>query len=101
MTAVPDSQAQQPMAAVRTSASGAPAEFEYAGRRFRVCARPIPWIDRWAWWETARRAPAGKSAHLLDRPMWQVQAAAEDGEILIFDLAASPDLLWPVTAIYD
>lgn len=92
----------QDSATVHMTAQGAPESFVWRGRRFDVVARPIPWIDRVPWWKTAARAPAGAAPLVLEQKMWQVQAAAaDDGEIRIFDLAAGPGPQWPVTAIFD
>ncbi|GAA1813256.1 DUF6504 family protein [Nesterenkonia flava] len=93
---------QHDSATVWTASSGAPERLVWSGRRFRVSARPIPWIDRRPWWHTSTRVPAGRSAEALEQRMWQVQATAEDdGQILIFDLAVAAGPSWPVTGIYD
>lgn len=93
---------RQGEATVRTTTAGAPESLVWRGRRFDVIARPIPWIDRVPWWKTTARAPLGAGPLVLEQKMWQVQAAAaDDGEILIFDLAAGPGPQWPVTAIFD
>ncbi|WP_300344625.1 DUF6504 family protein [Nesterenkonia sp.] len=97
-----DAAVQQETATVWTTPQGAPARLLWAGRRFTVIAKPIAWMDRISWWESSLRVPAGSAAAVVERPMWQVQArAVEDGEILIFDLAASDGAQWPITAIYD
>ncbi|MDR6891607.1 DUF6504 family protein [Falsarthrobacter nasiphocae] len=89
-------------ARVWTSAAGAPSRLVWNGRRFVVVSKPIPWMARDAWWETAARAPMGEGAEMVNRPMWQVQARAlEDGELLIFDLAVTQGPVWPVTGIFD
>ncbi|GAA4925839.1 DUF6504 family protein [Nesterenkonia massiliensis] len=87
-------------ATVWTTPEGAPARLVWGHRRFIVTDRPIPWIDRTPWWESLSRMPAGK-ADMQEQQMWQVQATAEDGQILIFDLAVMPGQQWPVTGIYD
>lgn len=97
-----DPAAHHMVATVWTTPAGAPERLIWAGRRFVVAAKPIAWIDRIAWWESPVRVPVGRSAQLVERPMWQVTAKALDnGELLIFDLAVSSDAQWPITAIYD
>ncbi len=96
-----DAAVPQERAVVWTDEEGIPLRLIWSGRRFIVSGRPIRWFDRLPWWTTAGRAPAGGAADLLEQPMWQVRATAEDGQILIFDLAVSPGMDWPVTGIHD
>lgn len=87
-------------AQVETTDGGAPRAFVWRDRRFVVVTKPIPWIEKIRWWETASRAGRGQ-ATVTERAMWQVQARADDGQILIFDLAVENSRHWPVTGIYD
>lgn len=90
------------VATVWTTPEGAPARFVWSGRRFVVCAKPILWIARMPWWETSTRPPTGSNTTMVECAMWQVQAKAlDDGQLLIFDLAATEQAQWPVTAIFD
>lgn len=89
-------------ATVWTTAAGAPERLVWGGRRFVVVTKPIPWVDRTAWWESSPRVPVGGASQLLEQPMWQVQAKALDtGELLIVDLAVSEGQHWPITAVFD
>lgn len=87
---------------VWTTAEGTPARLVWSERRFAVVAKPIAWTAHLPWWKTSTRVPRGKSSHVVERAMWQVQARAiDDGQLLIFDLAVTEDSQWPVTGIYD
>lgn len=89
-------------AAVWTTASGAPERLVWVGQRFVVVSKPIPWVDRIAWWESSPRVPAGASDQLLEQIMWQVQIKAlETGELLIVDLAVTDGRQWPISVISD
>lgn len=90
-------------AQVWTTERGAPAKFIFEGRRFVVCARPIFWIGRHdAWWTKVRRLPKTGAVHLLERPMYQVEAKdIDNGEILHFDLEISKSREWIVDAVWE
>lgn len=92
---------EQDEATVWVTETGAPERLAWRGRRFDVSAKPLPWIDRVPWWQSSPRVPSGGSGALLEQEMWQVQATAADGQILIFDLAQAVGPQWRVTAIYD
>lgn len=90
------------VATVWTTPPGAPTRFVWSGRRFVVCAKPIPWTARMRSWETSTPAPTGSASTVVECAMWQVQAKAlDDGQLLIFDLVATEQAKWPVTAIFD
>lgn len=98
---MPDTMVNERAATVWTTPDGAPQRFVWQQRRFVVCAKPIPWIDRVPWWETSARVPVHGGA-MVEQSMWQVQAKALDnGELLIVDLAASETSQWAVTAVFD
>lgn len=87
------SQMREP-ATVWTTPAGAPERLIWRGRRYRVDAKPIPWIDRVLWWQDGE-APAPGA---FERRMWQVQARALDtGELQCIDLEAAPGSEWHVT----
>lgn len=97
-----DAAAHCDAARVWTTASGAPEQLVWEGRRFVVVAKPIGWVDRVSWWEHSPRVPAGGAAEMLEQPMWQVQVKAVDtGELLIVDLAVTEGQMWPITAVFD
>jgi hypothetical protein len=80
---------------VWTTPSGAPQRLEWRGRRFVVCAKPTPWVDRVPWWRLTTRAPAGAGGQLLEQPMWRVQAMAlDDKEVVVLDLAVGTQGDW-------
>jgi hypothetical protein len=87
-------------AVVWTAPNGVPTKLEWRGRRFVVCARPTPWIDRVPWWRQVAGEPGAEAGGLLEQPMWQVQAT--DGEEVVrLDLAVGPPQdWWEVTCVY-
>jgi len=83
--------------------SGAPERLEWRGRRWLVCARPVPWIDRVPWWLGVPRAPKGGAAGLVEQPMWRVQAMDSSGsDVVGLDLAVgTTGDWWRVTRVYE
>ena len=73
------------LVAVWASATGVPQRFEWQGRRFEVCGRPVPWIDRAPWW--SRAAQVG-TIQAPEQRMWRVAGMdTTTGEVTKVDLA--------------
>ena len=58
---------------VTLSATGLPLRVSWAGRSWRVCAEPVRWYERRAWWTTSPRAERGHGPGLIDHEMWRLQ----------------------------
>ncbi|RII43097.1 hypothetical protein [Galactobacter valiniphilus] len=58
---------------VTLSAAGQPLRVTWGGHAWRVCARPVRWYRRTAWWEESARAQRGLGAGLVDEEIWRLQ----------------------------
>lgn len=86
------------IATVWTSPDGAPARLVWNRRRFLVCGKPLAWFAP----EGPTSGEDGPTGSREETRMWQVQARAVDnGELLIFDLAAGRGPEWTVAHIFD
>ena len=79
---------------VETTAEGTPLRFTWRRVVYGVVSSPEYWITRQAWWASAKRAPRGAGADLIEMPVWRVDALPlTDGAERIdgtFDLACDP-----------
>ena len=62
---------------VRLSSEGAPSEFLWRGRSYRVVRPPEPWIGRESWWQQRHGAAFG-TRRFREREMWRVDAVPLD-----------------------
>ena len=58
---------------VALSQNGMPLRVTWGGRTWKVCARPVRWFERRAWWQESTRAERGHGAGLVDHEIWRLQ----------------------------
>lgn len=58
---------------VALSAAGMPLRLSWQGREWHVCAQPVRWFERRAWWDEDPRAQRGHGPGLVDHEIWQLQ----------------------------
>lgn len=55
------------------SAAELPLRLGWQGKEWRVCAQPVRWYERRAWWADSARAEKGHGPGLVDHEIWQLQ----------------------------
>lgn len=58
---------------VSLSTAGMPLRMLWQGRTWQVCAQPVRWYERTAWWADSPRAERGHGPGLVDHEIWQLQ----------------------------
>lgn len=58
---------------VDLSTAGLPLRLNWQGRTWHVCAQPVRWYERRAWWADEPRAARGQGPGLVDHELWQLQ----------------------------
>ncbi|HKH08428.1 MAG TPA: hypothetical protein VKA62_05700 [Agromyces sp.] len=84
---------------VWTTAAGEPARLVWRARRFRVNDTPTPLVTPCDWWQpfTDSGAPGRPP---LEISGWRFQAATDDGETHVFDVAHD-GARWQVLRVFD
>ena len=59
---------------VETTEDGSPLRFRWRGVVYGVVSSPECWVTRQSWWQSASRAPRGQGQHLVEMPVWRVDA---------------------------
>lgn len=78
---------------------GAPLSFQYAGKSYLVCSRPVRWYSRKLWWEIAQSAARGSGQALLEIEMWRLWATNNDSR-LFFELRHQlPEDVWEIAEV--
>jgi len=72
---------------VATTPDGVPTRLEWDGRSFDVARKPLPWVDRSAWWSTATRAPRGAGDGLLEHLVYRLTIRDQAGHLVVVDAA--------------
>ncbi|RPE75317.1 MULTISPECIES: DUF6504 family protein [unclassified Frondihabitans] len=91
---------------VETTDEGLPLRFTWRRVVYGVVSSPEYWITRQAWWASAKRAPRGAGADLIEMPVWRVDALPlTDGAQRVdgtFDLARDPvSHEWLLLGVFD
>lgn len=91
---------------VETTDEGTPLRFTWRRVVYGVVSSPEYWITRQAWWASAKRAPRGAGADLIEMPVWRVDALPlTDGAQRVdgtFDLARDPvSHEWLLLGVFD
>lgn len=91
---------------VETTDEGTPLRFTWRRVVYGVVSSPEYWITRQAWWASAKRAPRGAGADLIEMPVWRVDALPlTDGAQRVdgtFDLARDPiSQEWLLLGVFD
>lgn len=58
---------------LRCDEQGAPSAVLWQGRTWKVCAEPVRWFERRAWWNEDPRAVKGSGPGVIDHLIWQLQ----------------------------
>lgn len=83
---------------VATNPDGVPTRLEWDGQTFDVARKPLPWVDRSAWWTTAARAPRGAGNGLLEHLVYRLTIRDQTGQLVVVD-AARLESGWSVTEV--
>lgn len=91
---------------VETTEGGSPLRFTWRRVVYGVVSSPEVWVTRREWWRSAVRAPRGRSSHLVEMPVWRVDALPlTDGASRVdgtFDLALDPATGdWLLLGVFD